>query len=66
MLFTGAPADQVESGPADSHRAVARNLVALVLGLRIGRIWPRIISHALYDAWSIGMGVVTVSRMMPG
>ncbi len=33
MLVTEAPADQVESGPADFHRAVTRNLVALVLGL---------------------------------
>lgn len=40
-------------------------LITVLVYLRLGRLWPLIVSHALYDAWSIGMGVVVVSRMMP-
>lgn len=40
-------------------------LITVLVYLRLGRLWPLIISHALYDAWSIGVGVVMVFRMTP-
>jgi membrane protease YdiL (CAAX protease family) len=39
-------------------------LMCALLYVRRGRIWPLIVGHALYDAWSIGMAVVMVSRGM--
>ena len=51
-------------GPAGVISIGVMGLVYALVYVRRGRIWPLIVGHALYDAWSIGMAVVMVSRGM--
>jgi membrane protease YdiL (CAAX protease family) len=47
-------------GPFGVITTGTMGLLSAVLYVRQGRIWPLIVGHALYDAWSVGMAVVMV------
>jgi len=49
-------------GPFGVITTGAMGLFSATLYVWQGRIWPLIVGHALYDAWSVGMAVVMVAR----
>ena len=49
-------------GPSGIISTGVMGLACALLYLRRGRIWPLIVGHALYDAWSIGFAMVMVAR----
>ena len=51
-------------GPAGIISTGLMGLIAALFYLRRGRIWPLIVSHALYDAWSVGLGMAAVAYTM--
>lgn len=51
-------------GPFGIITTGTMGLLSAILYVRQGRIWPLIVAHALYDAWSVGMAVVMVSGSM--
>ena len=51
-------------GPVGIISSGVMGLACALLYVWRGRIWPLIVGHALFDAWSIGMAVVMVSRAM--
>jgi membrane protease YdiL (CAAX protease family) len=48
-------------GPAGVVTTGAMGLACSVFFVRRGRLWPLVIAHALYDAWSIGMALASVA-----
>jgi len=48
-------------GPFGVITTGTMGLLSAILYIRQGRIWPLIVAHALYDAWSVGMAVVMVA-----
>jgi len=51
-------------GPFGMITTGTMGLLSVLLYIRQGRVWPLIVGHALYDAWSVGMAVVMVARSL--
>ncbi len=48
-------------GPFGVITTGTMGLLSAILYVWRGRIWPLVVGHALYDAWSVGMAVVMVA-----
>lgn len=51
-------------GPAGIIGTGVMGLASALVYIRLGRLWPLIVAHALYDAFSISFALLIVSRSM--
>lgn len=51
-------------GPSGVIGTGVMGLASALVYVRLGRFWPLLVAHALYDAFSIGLALVVVSRSL--